>query len=210
MPVRRLRASEHRVRRDERDTTEAHGTGGHREQARDPHSARGRPAPAGVVSALEPAFGHSLAGVRVFDDFEAHRSVEAAGASAMTVGQDIFFATGRYEPDSPSGFHRLAHEMAHTVQQGNGSASAEWQGPADEGHETEARMAADAAMFGTPYALSEGSAGAGAVAFEAATATETEAQKAARLVGQFPWMRSMFPDWAVTAGKGGAATRTDA
>ena len=39
------------------------------------------------------------------------------GASAFTFGRDIFFADGRYQPDSPAGMELLAHELTHTIQQ---------------------------------------------------------------------------------------------
>ena len=42
-------------------------------------------------------------------------------ADAYTFGSDIVFAKGRYAPDSRDGRHLLAHELAHTVQQGASS-----------------------------------------------------------------------------------------
>ena len=44
----------------------------------------------------------------------AARSVDA---SAFTLGSDIVFGTGRYEPKSEAGQHSLAHELTHVVQQ---------------------------------------------------------------------------------------------
>lgn len=41
-------------------------------------------------------------------------------AKAFTVGNDIYFNEGQYNPQSNSGKHLLAHELAHTLQQGNG------------------------------------------------------------------------------------------
>jgi Domain of unknown function (DUF4157) len=39
-------------------------------------------------------------------------------AQAFTVGSDIYFNRGKYNPSSESGKHLLAHELTHTVQQG--------------------------------------------------------------------------------------------
>jgi Domain of unknown function (DUF4157) len=39
-------------------------------------------------------------------------------AQAFTVGNDIYFNSGKYAPESDSGRHLLAHELTHTVQQG--------------------------------------------------------------------------------------------
>ena len=41
-------------------------------------------------------------------------------AQAYTVGSDIVFQQGKYEPGSQSGQHMLAHELTHVVQQRNG------------------------------------------------------------------------------------------
>ena len=41
------------------------------------------------------------------------------GAQAFTLGNDIYFDDGQYRPDTGSGRHILAHELAHVVQGGN-------------------------------------------------------------------------------------------
>ena len=40
-----------------------------------------------------------------------------AGAEAVTVGRDIAFAPGRFDPHSGTGRRRIAHELAHVAQQ---------------------------------------------------------------------------------------------
>ncbi|MBL7746614.1 MAG: DUF4157 domain-containing protein, partial [Chitinophagaceae bacterium] len=42
-------------------------------------------------------------------------------AKAFTVGNDIYFNDGQYNPNSSEGKHLLAHELTHTVQQGGQS-----------------------------------------------------------------------------------------
>jgi hypothetical protein len=67
---------------------------------------------------MEPRFGHSFAGIRVHDDAVAGRSAQAIGALAYASGQHVVFAPGQYQPGSRQSLTLLAHELAHTVQQG--------------------------------------------------------------------------------------------
>jgi hypothetical protein len=69
-------------------------------------------------SSMESRFGHDLGGVRVHTDSRAAESARAVNAHAYTVGQDIVFDRGRYDPLTAGGRHLLAHEVAHTIQQG--------------------------------------------------------------------------------------------
>jgi hypothetical protein len=39
------------------------------------------------------------------------------GARAVTIGRDIAFAPGEYQPEKPDGNRLLAHELTHTIQQ---------------------------------------------------------------------------------------------
>jgi Domain of unknown function (DUF4157) len=67
---------------------------------------------------MEPRFGHDFSHVRVHTDSLAGDAARAIDSHAYTVGHDIAFAPGKYQPESHSGRHLLAHELAHTVQQG--------------------------------------------------------------------------------------------
>jgi hypothetical protein len=58
--------------------------------------------------------------VRVHTGGEATASTQRLGAHAYTVGRDVVFADGQYEPGSASGQKVLAHELAHVVQQRSG------------------------------------------------------------------------------------------
>ncbi|MDX1997430.1 MAG: DUF4157 domain-containing protein [Thermoanaerobaculia bacterium] len=66
---------------------------------------------------FEPHFG-DLSGVRLHTGPEAHAAAAGLSARAFTVGKDIAFGAGQYQPDSPAGRKLLAHELTHTVQQG--------------------------------------------------------------------------------------------
>jgi hypothetical protein len=79
-------------------------------------SGGGRPLPNTVRSKMEAAFGTDFSGVRVHIGPQAER----IGALAFTIGTDIYFASGRYQPESIHGQQLLGHELAHVVQQRQG------------------------------------------------------------------------------------------
>jgi hypothetical protein len=66
---------------------------------------------------MEARFGHDFADVRVHTHRNAAESARSLGAAAYTVGRDIVFAGGAYAPNTLTGRHLLAHELAHVVQQ---------------------------------------------------------------------------------------------
>jgi hypothetical protein len=70
---------------------------------------------------MEAGFGADLGHVRVHTDARAAASARALGARAYTVGRDIVFADGEFAPGSSKGMHLIAHELAHTIQQGSAS-----------------------------------------------------------------------------------------
>lgn len=78
----------------------------------------GQPLDAQTRENMEPRFGRDFSGVRIHTDARAAASAHAVNAAAYAVGQDIVFDAGRYQPSSPTGRQLLAHELAHTVQQG--------------------------------------------------------------------------------------------
>ena len=67
---------------------------------------------------MESGFGADFSSVRVHADAESHHLNEQLQARAFTTGNDIFFRRGAYRPGSSDGQRLLAHELAHTVQQG--------------------------------------------------------------------------------------------
>jgi hypothetical protein len=48
----------------------------------------------------------------------------ALGASALTIGSDIYFRREAFAPHTPGGLRLLAHEVAHVVQQRRGPVTA--------------------------------------------------------------------------------------
>ena len=79
----------------------------------------------GVRSRLEQGFGRDFSDVRVHADSAAGDSARRLGAQAYTVGDDIHFAAGQYQPGTAAGGHLLAHELAHAAQQRGGPPSAQ-------------------------------------------------------------------------------------
>ena len=97
---------------------------GEEEQASPVHdvvgSGGGSPLDAGTRSTMEAAFGTSFEGVRVHTDERASKSAESVGANAYTVGSEVVFRSGQFNPATPTGQRTLAHELAHVVQQSQG------------------------------------------------------------------------------------------
>jgi hypothetical protein len=69
---------------------------------------------------MESRFGRDFGQVRLHLDDQASASAHAVHALAYTVGQDVVFGAGQYAPSTDVGKRVLAHELAHTIQQGPG------------------------------------------------------------------------------------------
>jgi hypothetical protein len=107
--------------------------------------------------ALEASFGRPLGGVHVIHDESAARAATALQARAFTLGNAIWFGRGEYRPETPDGFHLLAHEVAHSAQHSAAPSRVHADlvvGPANDPVEREADRAADAAMRGERASLS--------------------------------------------------------
>jgi hypothetical protein len=74
----------------------------------------GHPLPP-AAAALAPT--PEAAGARIHTGPAAADLTQRAGAEAVTVGHDIAFAPGRFDPHSGAGRRRLAHELTHVAQQ---------------------------------------------------------------------------------------------
>ena len=79
-------------------------------------SSGGRALPEAVRGKMEAALGADFSSVRVHVGQQAER----IGAIAFTIGSDIYFAPGRYQPETIQGQQLLGHELAHVVQQRQG------------------------------------------------------------------------------------------
>ena len=80
----------------------------------------GNPLPEAIQRHLEQGLNHDLSAVRIHDDAEADKLSKSVNALAFTTGTDIYFRSGKFNPNTQSGLELLAHEVTHTVQQSNG------------------------------------------------------------------------------------------
>jgi hypothetical protein len=64
---------------------------------------------------MEPWLGRDLSAVRVHTDEQAAESARAVGAAAYTVGNDVVFGRGRFDPRSAAGRQLIAHELTHVA-----------------------------------------------------------------------------------------------
>lgn len=76
----------------------------------------GKPLPPPLQAGLSQALGYDFSDVRVHVGPQA----EAVGALAFTMGTDIYFAPGQYQPDTARGLQILGHELVHVIQQRSG------------------------------------------------------------------------------------------
>ncbi|BBO89454.1 DUF4157 domain-containing protein [Desulfosarcina ovata] len=82
----------------------------------------GRLLPAKSRAFFESRMQFDFSKVNVHTDNEAAQMNQELGARAFTYGRDIFFGAGEYAPETQSGEHLLAHELAHVIQQGRSGA----------------------------------------------------------------------------------------
>ncbi|HEX9932273.1 MAG TPA: DUF4157 domain-containing protein [Allosphingosinicella sp.] len=104
----------------------------------------GRPLEPATRQSMERGFGTDFGAIRIHDDARAHDNARSLGAIAYAAGNDIVFGEGRYRPETPSGRALIAHELAHSIQQGGVQMKADGPLPvgADQRLEAEADRAA--------------------------------------------------------------------
>ena len=71
-----------------------------------------------VVKDMSRAYHVDFSNIRVHTDSAADNKVKAAGKDALAQGNDIFFGKGIFESSDPADKGLVAHEFAHTMQQG--------------------------------------------------------------------------------------------
>jgi hypothetical protein len=70
---------------------------------------------------MESRFGYDFSKVRIHTDGSAAKSARKVNALAYTVGNDVVFREGHYQPATMEGRRLIAHELTHVVQQGGQS-----------------------------------------------------------------------------------------
>lgn len=68
---------------------------------------------------MSERFGADFSQVKIHNNDQSAQMSRELGARAFTVGNDIYFNEGQYQPHSSGGKHLLAHELTHTIQQGS-------------------------------------------------------------------------------------------
>jgi hypothetical protein len=80
-----------------------------------------------VKARMESAFGADFSGVRIHTDAKAQDLSDGLNARAFTIGRDVAFGPGEYEPGTLIGDALIAHELAHVTQQRGTSSGAPFQ-----------------------------------------------------------------------------------
>ncbi|MEM6717977.1 MAG: phage tail tip lysozyme [Bacteroidota bacterium] len=81
----------------------------------------GNPMTTPVKTEMEAGFGRNFSNVRIHTGSNAIQMSKDMGAKAFTNGNNIYFNSNRYNPNSASGKRLLAHELTHVVQQKSNS-----------------------------------------------------------------------------------------
>ncbi len=77
----------------------------------------GQPLPAETLGEMNTSFGADFSNVHIHTGAESAQMNKELHAQAFTHGRDIYFSSGKYNPQSPAGKHLLAHELTHVIQQ---------------------------------------------------------------------------------------------
>lgn len=83
-------------------------------------SAAGKPLEGSTRQFMEASLGADFSDVRIHTGTQATEAARSVQAHAYTVGSDIVFQDGQYDPGSTSGQKMLAHELTHVIQQRSG------------------------------------------------------------------------------------------
>jgi hypothetical protein len=111
----------------------------------------GQPLDPPVRTQMETSFGADFGHVRIHTGADADVLSRDLNANAFTIGRDVFFRHGEYNPGSSSGKELLAHELTHVVQQSASGAVRSGRlrvGQSDDAHEKEADRVATEVING--------------------------------------------------------------
>ncbi|HEX5415996.1 MAG TPA: DUF4157 domain-containing protein [Chloroflexota bacterium] len=96
--------------------------------------------PGSARQAMEPIIGTNLGDVRIHTSPAAGAMASALAADAFTVGREVFFAEGKFDPFSPRGQALLAHELVHVRQQERSTERVQRHGDHPDSAEAEAEV----------------------------------------------------------------------
>jgi hypothetical protein len=156
----------------------------------------GTPLDAATRATMESGLGADFGDVRVHTDGASAESARAVQAHAYTVGNDVVFQSGLYQPGTADGQRMLAHELTHVVQQRSGPVDGTATGdgiavsdPSDS-FERAAEANADRYMSSQPTMSSAAPAGGA----QASPGVQREADEDAVVQGMFVQREAMAPE----------------
>ncbi|GAB4211024.1 MAG: hypothetical protein OHK0022_45080 [Roseiflexaceae bacterium] len=167
----------------------------------------GQPLPASERSFFENRFGHDFSQIRIHADSHAADTAKSLNARAFTVGTDIAFDAGEYQPGTSSGRHLLAHELTHTIQQTGGVATKRVQRKERDDEADEAETAPEAEEAPT---TEQSPADLVAVAQQKLTEDEVNAQPVAPVEAQPVDLPETKAEDESAGGGGGGGAADDA
>lgn len=101
----------------QKKTNESVGTGNTTIDQLELKSGSGSRLPESIESEMSQKIGADFSNVNIHTDSDAVQMSQSLGARAFTQGNDIYFNSGEYRPQTSDGKHLLAHELTHVVQQ---------------------------------------------------------------------------------------------
>jgi hypothetical protein len=121
------------------------------EQRIDDLRGKGEPMPEMVKNDMQQRLQADFSSVRIHSGGDAAALAGGLNARAFTVGNDIFFGSGEYAPDSAEGRKLLAHELTHVMQQSSGIATKVMRQPdSNSSSSTSSTPATDSAASADP------------------------------------------------------------
>ncbi|GEM_PF-5661639 len=94
-----------------------------------------KPLEHGTLTHMGSLLGRDFGDVSIHTDSASDSLAKALQAKAFTIGSDVFFREGEYQPATESGKKLLGHELTHVVQQGRAPLNKQPQRMASDGKE---------------------------------------------------------------------------
>lgn len=82
-----------------------------------PHGSNSKKMDSKILAYMSDSFGFNFNNINIHTNEEAVNKNRELNARAFTIGNNIYFNEGEYNPESSKGKHLLAHELTHTIQQ---------------------------------------------------------------------------------------------
>ncbi len=99
---------------------------------------KGNSLPSKTIHEMQSSFGADFSHVNIHTGTDAVQMNKELNAQAFTHGSDIYFNSGKYNPESSGGKQLLAHELTHVVQQQPAIQSKKIQRTIGDGHDLNA------------------------------------------------------------------------